>query len=107
MVETDRQRLVHILGMLGSNSAGERENAALQAERLRRRLGKTWEDLVADRVVYVDCFIPPAPTGTVREVVREVRPAVFDIFPVWWIAVWCVVIGFVLGGWGHLIAICH
>ena len=35
-------KLIGALGMLGSDHAGERAAAALQVERLRARLGKTW-----------------------------------------------------------------
>jgi hypothetical protein len=44
----DRQRLIAILGMLGSEHAGERAAAALQADRLRKQLGVTWEQLLSD-----------------------------------------------------------
>ena len=44
---SDRKRLAALLGMLGSTSSGERDNAARLAEQLRRRLGLTWEDLLA------------------------------------------------------------
>jgi hypothetical protein len=104
--DTDRARLAAILGMLGSNSAGERDNAAQQAERLRRRLGKTWDDLLADRVIYVDRFIPPWPQEPPREIVREV-PAQPLGMPQWAFAVWCVAVGLIVGGWGHLIAVYH
>jgi pyruvate/2-oxoglutarate dehydrogenase complex dihydrolipoamide acyltransferase (E2) component len=43
---SDRERLVKTLGMLGSDHAGERDNAARQAERLRRQLGMSWDDLI-------------------------------------------------------------
>lgn len=45
--DADRQRLVRILGMLGSEHQGERDAAARQAEAFRRRLGLTWADLLA------------------------------------------------------------
>jgi hypothetical protein len=47
MTDTDRQRLAGILGMLGSDHAGERAAAALQAEAFRRRHGLTWAELLA------------------------------------------------------------
>lgn len=47
MTDTDRQRLAAILGMLGSNSAGERDNAARQAEAFRRKHGLSWAELLA------------------------------------------------------------
>ena len=57
LTEADRKRLASILGMLGSNSAGERDNAATLAEKLRRRLGLTWEDLLGPTSP-----APPGPT---------------------------------------------
>jgi hypothetical protein len=41
-----RKLLVKALGMLGSDHAGERANAALQAEKQRARLGMMWRDLI-------------------------------------------------------------
>ena len=46
LTEADRKRLASILGMLGSNSAGERDNAATLAERLRRQHRLTWDELL-------------------------------------------------------------
>lgn len=45
--DADRQRLIRILGMLGSEHAGERATAALQAEAFRRRHNLTWTELLA------------------------------------------------------------
>jgi hypothetical protein len=47
MTDAERQRLLRILGMLGSSFAGERDNAARHAEAIRVRHGLTWEDLLA------------------------------------------------------------
>ena len=44
--ERELSKLIGALGMLGSDHAGERAAAALQVERLRRRLGKQWKDLI-------------------------------------------------------------
>jgi hypothetical protein len=41
-----RDLLVKALGMLGSDHVGERAAAALVVERLRAKLGMTWDDLV-------------------------------------------------------------
>jgi hypothetical protein len=41
-----RERLVKTLGMLGSDNAGQRDVAALAAERQRAKLGMTWGDLI-------------------------------------------------------------
>lgn len=59
MTDAERQRLAAILGMLGSEHQGERDNAARQAEAFRKKHGLTWEELlgkciVVPRVVYVD-----------------------------------------------------
>lgn len=47
MTDQERQRLAAILGMLGSDHAGERAAAALQAEAFRKRHGLTWSELLA------------------------------------------------------------
>jgi hypothetical protein len=41
------KRLAKLLGMLGSNSDGERANAARMADQLVRGLGLTWSDIIA------------------------------------------------------------
>jgi hypothetical protein len=47
MIHSDvRTLLVKTLGMLGSEHAGERANAAKKAEELRAKLGMTWEELI-------------------------------------------------------------
>lgn len=43
---TDRQRLVKLLGLLGSDYAGERDAAGLAAHRLIRDRGLGWEDVI-------------------------------------------------------------
>lgn len=43
----DRIRLEALLGMLGSDHAGERENAAKLVEQFRRQRGLNWGDLLA------------------------------------------------------------
>jgi hypothetical protein len=57
----DRERLVRILKLLGSDQVGERASAALAATRLREQLGATWEEL-----------LEPKP-GPERVVIRKVR----------------------------------
>jgi hypothetical protein len=42
MPKADRVRLAKLLGMIGSDHAGERDAAALAAYRLVRSLGMTW-----------------------------------------------------------------
>jgi colicin import membrane protein len=48
-----RELLVKALGMLGSDQAGERANAALVVEKQRAKLGMTWDELIipADEAV--------------------------------------------------------
>ena len=47
MNENERRRLAAILGMLGSNQAGERDAAAMQAEAFRKKHGLTWSELLS------------------------------------------------------------
>ena len=42
----DRERLARLLGMLGSDHLGERDNAARAAHRLVQQHGITWHDVV-------------------------------------------------------------
>ena len=43
---SDRKLLVKALGMLGSNGDGEVLNAARHAERLRKKLNMSWDELI-------------------------------------------------------------
>jgi hypothetical protein len=52
--QLSRDRLVKILGMLGSNQDGEVLNAAHAAECLRRRLGMTWAQLIIKGIAKVE-----------------------------------------------------
>ena len=64
MTPADRQRLARILGMLGSEHAGERASAALQAEAFRKRHAMTWEEMLAlppVEVVVEPVWTPPSP----------------------------------------------
>ena len=61
MTPADRQRLARILGMLGSEHAGERASAALQAEAFRKRHGLTWEAMLTLPPVEVEKPSPPRP----------------------------------------------
>lgn len=54
--DAERKRIVAILGMLGSDHAGERDNAAQQAEAFRRKHGLTWAELIA----LLDIMAPPS-----------------------------------------------
>jgi hypothetical protein len=40
------EKLVKVLGMLGSDNAGVRDNAALQATRILKEAGLTWYDVL-------------------------------------------------------------
>ena len=53
MTAAERQRLARILGMLGSEHAGERASAGLQAEAFRKRHGLTWEEMIQGKAVYL------------------------------------------------------
>ena len=46
LAASDRERLARLLGMLGSDHAGERDNAARAAHRLVQQHGITWYDVV-------------------------------------------------------------
>jgi hypothetical protein len=62
MTAADRVKLARILGMLGSEHAGERASAALQAEAFRKRHGMTWEEMLAlpaVEVVMEPVWTPP------------------------------------------------
>lgn len=93
MKDTDRKRLAAILGMLGSNSAGERDNAACQAEAFRRKHGLSWDDiLVAQRLEPEPPPQPPyqpppaaAPVVNNHEILSEGRA--------FWVTVWGIVLG--------------
>lgn len=56
----DKERLIRILRLLGSDHVGERASAALAANRLLESLGLSWDDVLD----------PPVPE---RVVVRKVR----------------------------------
>ena len=47
LTEADRVRLVKLLGMLGSDHAGERDSAGVAAHRLIKSLGMTWAQVLA------------------------------------------------------------
>ena len=47
LTPAERQRLARILGMLGSEHAGERASAALKAEEFRKKHGLTWAEMLA------------------------------------------------------------
>ena len=49
MQSSDTAKLARVLGLLGSEHAGERASAALAANRLLKRLGLSWQDLLAPK----------------------------------------------------------
>ena len=46
LAASDRERLARLLGMLGSDHAGERDNAGRAAHRMVQQHGITWFDVV-------------------------------------------------------------
>jgi hypothetical protein len=49
--QSDRSRLVKLLGMLASDHAGERDAAGLAANRLLKQRGVSWSDALAPQPV--------------------------------------------------------
>jgi hypothetical protein len=64
MTASERLRLAAILGMLGSNSAGERDNAARMAENFRRQHNLTWDELLGLPAVVPEVVPEPAAPWT-------------------------------------------
>jgi hypothetical protein len=81
MRQPELARLVRILGLLGSDHAGERANAALAAHRLVKSSGRSWSDLLSPLKVrgaqrygrFVDVFHDPvsAANSRMRQLRRE------------------------------------
>ena len=67
MTTADRAKLARILGMLGSEHAGERASAALQAEAFRKRHGMTWEEMLALPPVEVVVVMKPDPAMAAQQ----------------------------------------
>jgi len=63
LTETDRDRLIKLLGMTGSDADGEVVNAARLANRLLRERQETWEAALTPKpiVVYPTHSPPPRP----------------------------------------------
>lgn len=82
--DIERQRLAAILGMLGSEHAGERAAAALQAEAFRKKHGLTWAELLALRPedLHSESSQPPPPEPEPPPAPRD-----YNIFPVA-LAIW-------------------
>jgi hypothetical protein len=49
LADADRRRLTQMLGLLGSDHAGERDAAGLAAHRMLRQRGLTWHDVLHER----------------------------------------------------------
>ena len=67
MTSADRAKLARILGMLGSEHAGERASAALQAEAFRKRHAMTWEEMLALPAVEVVVVMKPDPAMAAQQ----------------------------------------
>ena len=46
--------MVKLLGLLSSDHAGERANAAAAVERLRQRYGISWRDIIREGITVPD-----------------------------------------------------
>src|SRR5436305_11185773 len=66
----DRDRLVKLCGMLGSDHAGERANAAAAADRMMREAGMRWRDVILPAL--------PAPPRERGYTVADAVPFVLD-----------------------------
>jgi hypothetical protein len=81
MNDIERQRLVGILGMLGSASAGERDNAARLAEQFRRRHNLTWTEMVEGKTIYVSREVVVEKPIYVDRIVERPAPVYFPRRP--------------------------
>jgi len=89
MTGVDRRRLARILGMLGSEHAGERASAALQAEAFRKRHAMTWEEMLALPPVEVvaetePVWTPPPEPEPEPATARQSEQAKWDARPAWY-----------------------
>jgi hypothetical protein len=64
---TSRTKLAKVLGMLGSDNPGERDNAALAAHRLVTQAGMTWQQVITPAAVEK----PLPELGSWRTTVKE------------------------------------
>ncbi|MFL5332249.1 MAG: hypothetical protein ACJ8H8_03515 [Geminicoccaceae bacterium] len=55
----DRQRLARVCGLLGSEHDGEALAAARQAEKIRKKVGLTWEELLVSSARQRSADPPP------------------------------------------------
>ena len=63
LTTAERQRLARILGMVGSEHAGERAAAGLKAEEFRKKHGLTWAEMLAQPPLRPE----PPPRDTAKE----------------------------------------
>jgi hypothetical protein len=68
LTPADRERLVKLLGLLGSSFAGERDAAGLAATRFLRERGLEWADVVLPNLA--------APRGFRTEVEAEIETCI-------------------------------
>lgn len=66
----DLNKLARVLGLLGSSHAGERDAAALAADRLVRGRGLEWSQLLAPKPA---APLPPPASGNVEADLRVCR----------------------------------
>lgn len=86
----ERRRLAAILGMLGSNSAGERDNAARMAEEFRLQHHLTWDELLSLPRPPDDRPAPTKASGySPKTTTNQTRPEGFLILTSWvqWVTV--------------------
>ncbi len=63
----DRTKLVHVLGMLGSDYDGERAAAGLAANRIIKNAGTTWQEVLLEQKQRPARPVPPTGRGNFRE----------------------------------------
>ena len=63
LTPAERERLARILGMVGSEHAGERAAAGLKAEEFRKKHGLTWAEMLAQPPLRPE----PPPRDTAKE----------------------------------------
>jgi hypothetical protein len=98
MSNADRKRLAALLGMLGSDQPGERENAAHLAEQFRRQHGLSWEQMLEPQTVVVEKIVtyPVYRTAVPAEpVVPPVSRAPLRDFLIFCAISWCIGMVFV------------
>ena len=61
---SERSKLAKVLGMLGSDHAGERQNAGLAANRIVKDAGLSWEQVLEAQEARADRRDPPRPKAS-------------------------------------------